>query len=95
MSNHVNFSKFHFYISSYEERKRSLETVALRHKDSNTFEDFTARIFNPIPFQSTNISASGSTITTQSGNHAPLTAALGLDHHRQSTKSNTTAIIFV
>lgn len=33
---------------SYEERKRSLDTIASRHKDSNTFEEFTSRVYSPL-----------------------------------------------
>lgn len=64
-----------WYSFSYEERKRSLETVSSRHKESNTFEDFTARIFNPIQLPNTNISTSNSV------------AAALIDHHRGSVKS--------
>lgn len=40
--------RFFFFSFSYEERKRSLDTVAARHKDSNTFEDFTSRVYSPL-----------------------------------------------
>lgn len=40
----INISLFF----SYEERKRSLDTIASRHKDSNTFEDFTSRVYSPL-----------------------------------------------
>lgn len=73
-------NNLHFNIFfSYEERKRSLESVALRHKDSNTYEEFAARIYNPISSMQSNILLSGS-------NNAPLASAL-LDHQRSSGKS--------
>ncbi|XP_065085904.1 probable Rho GTPase-activating protein CG5521 isoform X2 [Ochlerotatus camptorhynchus] len=70
------------YQQYYEERNRSLETVAGRHKENNTFEDFTARIFSPIPSQGTvtggMIIGGGSTTGS-----APLAAAL-IDHHSRT-----------
>ncbi|XP_055546648.1 probable Rho GTPase-activating protein CG5521 isoform X2 [Wyeomyia smithii] len=71
------------YQQYYEERNRSLETVAMRHRESNTFEDFTARIFSPIPPKNTvtggaNVSSPGIT------GGAPLAAAL-IDHHSRTT----------
>lgn len=66
---------------SYEERKRSLDTVASRHKDSNTYEEFAARIYNPI--SSTMQSNAGLSASTH---NAPLASAL-LDHQRSSGKS--------
>ncbi|XP_055321595.1 probable Rho GTPase-activating protein CG5521 isoform X1 [Sitodiplosis mosellana] len=41
-------SSLPFYQQFYEERKRSLDTIASRHKDSNTFEDFTSRVYSPL-----------------------------------------------
>lgn len=67
---------FHF---SYEERKRSLESVAVRHKDSNTYEEFAARVYNPIASMHSNMLLSNT-------NNAPLASAL-LDHQRSSGKS--------
>lgn len=57
-----------------------METISTRHKENSTFEEFAARIFNPIQPQST---SSSNVITTAA---APLASAL-IDHHRSSTKS--------
>uniref|UniRef100_A0AAG5CY21 Rap-GAP domain-containing protein n=1 Tax=Anopheles atroparvus TaxID=41427 RepID=A0AAG5CY21_ANOAO len=46
-------SSLPLYQQYYEERNRSIDTVALRHRENSTFEDFTARIFSPIAPQST------------------------------------------
>ncbi|XP_058130699.1 probable Rho GTPase-activating protein CG5521 isoform X3 [Anopheles coustani] len=45
-------SSLPLYQQYYEERNRSIDTVALRHRENSTFEDFTARIFSPIASQS-------------------------------------------
>lgn len=78
------------YQQYYEERNRSLDTVATRHRESNTFEDFTARIFSPMPPQCTVTGGTAGTGTTGSGSSGappPLAAAL-LDHHsRTSSKT--------
>lgn len=81
--------------NSYEERKRSLETVAGRHKDSNTFEEFAARIYSPIPLASSTTALGGSITTTTTTTTLvtaapPLAAALIDHHHRSSTKSAVT-----
>uniref|UniRef100_A0A8D8AP22 Probable Rho GTPase-activating protein CG5521 n=1 Tax=Culex pipiens TaxID=7175 RepID=A0A8D8AP22_CULPI len=74
------------YQQYYEERNRSLETVSMRHKESNTFEDFTARIFSPIPPQGTVTAGGGNPAGSTTGS-APLAAAL-IDHHsRTSSKT--------
>ncbi|XP_058461535.1 probable Rho GTPase-activating protein CG5521 isoform X1 [Malaya genurostris] len=78
------------YQHYYEERNRSLDTVAMRHKESNTFEDFTARIFSPIPPQATvtgGVSGGPGATSGLSNAGAPLAAAL-IDHHsRTSSKT--------
>lgn len=79
---------------SYEERNRSMDTVATRHKENNTLEDFIARIFSPIPPQGTVtggvagvIGGSSGAAVASSGANAPLAAAL-IDHHsRTASKS--------
>uniref|UniRef100_A0A182N5Q8 Rap-GAP domain-containing protein n=1 Tax=Anopheles dirus TaxID=7168 RepID=A0A182N5Q8_9DIPT len=79
-------SSLPLYQQYYEERNRSIDTVALRHRENSTFEDFTARIFSPMaPQNGSRVSGSGSAVgssmasgTTASA--APLAAAL-LDHH--------------
>ncbi|XP_055594870.1 probable Rho GTPase-activating protein CG5521 isoform X2 [Uranotaenia lowii] len=81
------------YQQYYEERNRSLDTVSTRHKESNTFEDFTARIFSPIPPQGT-VSA-GHSGSNASGSGAPggpvvappLAAALIDQHSRTVSKT--------
>lgn len=35
-------------LCSYEERAKSLETVIRNHKDSTTFEEFTAQVYSPV-----------------------------------------------
>lgn len=61
----------------------------MRHKENNTFEDFTARIFSPIPPQGT-VTGGGMALGGAGGSaalNAPLAAAL-IDHHsRTSSKS--------
>uniref|UniRef100_A0A182QFZ2 Rap-GAP domain-containing protein n=1 Tax=Anopheles farauti TaxID=69004 RepID=A0A182QFZ2_9DIPT len=79
-------SSLPLYQQYYEERNRSIDTVALRHRENSTFEDFTARIFSPIAPQNGNKlggsgSAVGSSMTSgATASAAPLAAAL-LDHH--------------
>lgn len=51
-------------ICSYEERKRSLDTVATRHKESSTFEDFMARVYNPLPATNTITTSASSLLAT-------------------------------
>ena len=54
--------------SSYEERNRSLDIVASRHKESNTFEEFTSRVYAPM---SRDLGIIGSTIGGMtSGSHS-------------------------
>ncbi|KAL9899872.1 putative Rho GTPase-activating protein CG5521 isoform 1-T1 [Glossina fuscipes fuscipes] len=67
------------YQQYYEERNRSLDSVSSRYKESTTFEDFANRIYNPMPV---------STYATlrDSGNNAPLAAALIDSHQRSSVK---------
>jgi hypothetical protein len=72
------------FFSSYEERNRSLGTVASRHKENTTFEDFIARVFSPIGTSNSTITTT-TTTTVLSQTHAPLASAL-IDH-RSSTKS--------
>ncbi|XP_055618847.1 probable Rho GTPase-activating protein CG5521 isoform X2 [Toxorhynchites rutilus septentrionalis] len=81
------------YQQYYEERNRSMDTVATRHKENSTLEDFIARIFSPIPPQGTVsggtvgvIGGSSGTTVATSGVNAPLAAAL-IDHHRTSSKT--------
>lgn len=62
---------------SYEERKRSLDTISSRHKDNNTFEDFTARIYHPLP--------AGNTITAHS--NSSLASAMIDNSYRNQSKS--------
>lgn len=59
-----------------------MEAVSSRHKESSTYEDFAARVFSPIP--------SNTTVTTTNAGSAgaPLAAALIDHHHRSSIKSN-------
>lgn len=78
-----------FCFCSYEERKRSLETVASRHKDSTTYEEFSARIYSPIPLPNS------STSLAHGSGHvgAPLASALIDHHHRNSTKSKWCATV--
>lgn len=74
------------YSNSYEERNRSLETVASRHKESKTFEDFIAKIYSPIT--SLHIIAA----ITSSVTSSTITAAALIDqtpHHRSSVKNTT------
>ncbi|XP_062564047.1 probable Rho GTPase-activating protein CG5521 isoform X2 [Armigeres subalbatus] len=73
------------YQQYYEERNRSLDTVAMRHKENNTFEDFTARIFSPIPSNGT-VTGSGGSTGGSAALNAPLAAAL-IDHSRTSSKT--------
>lgn len=61
-----------------------METISTRHKENSTFEEFAARIFNPIQPQSS--TSSSNIITTAAAAAAPLASAL-IDHHRSSTKS--------
>uniref|UniRef100_A0A182PPZ3 Rap-GAP domain-containing protein n=1 Tax=Anopheles epiroticus TaxID=199890 RepID=A0A182PPZ3_9DIPT len=84
-------SSLPLYQQYYEERNRSIDTVALRHRENSTFEDFTARIFCPIAPQTkvggtggvvggAGASAAGSSIASGTNAPAPLAAAL-IDHH--------------
>ncbi|XP_055680248.1 probable Rho GTPase-activating protein CG5521 isoform X2 [Lutzomyia longipalpis] len=74
-------TSLNFYQQFYEERHRSLETVASRHKESTTFEEFAGRVFSPI--QSSTVPT-----TNTSGNPggAPLAAAL-IDHQKIASKN--------
>ncbi|XP_053681027.1 probable Rho GTPase-activating protein CG5521 [Anopheles nili] len=79
-------SSLSLYQQYYEERNRSIDTVALRHRENSTFEEFTARIFSPIAPQSTKPGAGGpgglggTSIAAGTNAPAPLAAAL-IDHH--------------
>uniref|UniRef100_A0A182SQM4 Rap-GAP domain-containing protein n=1 Tax=Anopheles maculatus TaxID=74869 RepID=A0A182SQM4_9DIPT len=87
-------SSLPLYQQYYEERNRSIDTVALRHRENSTFEDFTARIFCPIAQQNGSSAgggskvggsvgagtAAGSSIAAGTNATAPLAAAL-IDHH--------------
>ncbi|XP_052902711.1 probable Rho GTPase-activating protein CG5521 [Anopheles moucheti] len=80
-------SSLPLYQQYYEERNRSIDTVALRHRENSTFEDFTARIFCPIAQQNggkvgggPSGTAGGSSIAAGTNAPAPLAAAL-IDHH--------------
>ncbi|XP_058057907.1 probable Rho GTPase-activating protein CG5521 [Anopheles bellator] len=75
-------SSLSLYQQYYEERNRSLETVAQRHRENTTFEDFTARVFSPIaPHSTVGVGAgSGGPLTSGTNASAPLAAAL-IDHH--------------
>ncbi|XP_050067875.1 probable Rho GTPase-activating protein CG5521 [Anopheles maculipalpis] len=82
-------SSLPLYQQYYEERNRSIDTVALRHRENSTFEDFTARIFCPIAQHSNGTgkvgassagTAAGSSIALGTNASAPLAAAL-IDHH--------------
>ncbi|XP_061497090.1 probable Rho GTPase-activating protein CG5521 isoform X1 [Anopheles gambiae] len=85
-------SSLPLYQQYYEERNRSIDTVALRHRENSTFEDFTARIFCPIAPQTggkfgggigggaSAAAAAGSSIASGTNAAAPLAAAL-IDHH--------------
>uniref|UniRef100_A0A182W1K5 Rap-GAP domain-containing protein n=1 Tax=Anopheles minimus TaxID=112268 RepID=A0A182W1K5_9DIPT len=79
-------SSLSLYQQYYEERNRSIDTVALRHRENSTFEDFTARIFCPIAQQSGGKAGGGSggtvgsSIASGTNAPAPLAAAL-IDHH--------------
>lgn len=58
-----------------------METVASRHKESTTFEEFAGRVFSPI--QSSIVTTTG--VAGNPGG-APLAAAL-IDHQRIASKS--------
>ncbi|XP_053669364.1 probable Rho GTPase-activating protein CG5521 [Anopheles marshallii] len=80
-------SSLPLYQQYYEERNRSIDTVALRHRENSTFEDFTARIFCPIAQHNggkvgggPSGTAGGSSIAAGTNAPAPLAAAL-IDHH--------------
>ncbi|XP_049278160.1 probable Rho GTPase-activating protein CG5521 [Anopheles funestus] len=79
-------SSLSLYQQYYEERNRSIDTVALRHRENSTFEDFTARIFCPIAQQSGGkvgggpSGTAGASIAAGTNAPAPLAAAL-IDHH--------------
>lgn len=81
-------------FSSYEERNRSLDIVSSRHKESNTFEEFTSRVYAPISRNlgiiGSNLghgaSGSGSnSVGSVSGGSSQLAAALIDHHHHQSS----------
>ncbi|XP_043685130.1 ral GTPase-activating protein subunit alpha-1 isoform X1 [Vespula pensylvanica] len=87
------------YQHYYEERARSIDTVMRNHKESTTFEEFTANVYSPVqpasPFSGTS-SVSGSTTSVQSTASSNLAAAL-IDSHQgrsglrsTSTTSNDT-----
>lgn len=72
-----------FYFS-YEERNRSLEVVFSRHKEATTYEEFTSRLYCPVP------SLTNTTITSS-------TAAALIDSHklkRSTTKSKSYSFIY-
>ncbi|XP_070503032.1 probable Rho GTPase-activating protein CG5521 isoform X2 [Chironomus tepperi] len=68
-----------FYQQFYEERNRSLETVASRHKESKTFEEFMTKIYSPVM-------SSHSSVSIQSGT---ITAAALIDHHHTQHSRNS------
>uniref|UniRef100_A0A2M4A455 Putative rho gtpase-activating protein n=1 Tax=Anopheles triannulatus TaxID=58253 RepID=A0A2M4A455_9DIPT len=78
-------SSLSLYQQYYEERNRSLDTVAQRHRENSTFEEFTARVFSPIMPQGIAGGAGGAIggggpIASGTNAPAPLAAAL-IDHH--------------
>ncbi|KAI4490336.1 hypothetical protein M0802_010713 [Mischocyttarus mexicanus] len=82
------------YQHYYEERARSIDTVMRNHKESTTFEEFTANVYSPVqpasPFSGTS-SVSGSTTSVQSTASSNLAAAL-IDSHqgRSGLRSTST-----
>ncbi|CRL05977.1 CLUMA_CG018909, isoform A [Clunio marinus] len=79
-----------FYQQYYEERNRSLETVASRHKESKTFEEFISKIYCPISsIQS--IATVPSSITTTSITAAALIDQHPQQHHRSSVKNTNSS----
>lgn len=79
-------------FSSYEERNRSLDIVASRHKESTTFEEFASRLYAPMSRElgiigsSIGLMASGSNSVVGGGSvgHGSSTqlAAALLDHQK-------------
>lgn len=80
MANCLNYFPY-----SYEERNRSLDIVASRHKESNTFEEFTSRVYAPMSRDlgiiGSNIGMGGSNSVMGSSTSTQLAAAL-LDHQK-------------
>ncbi|XP_069689068.1 probable Rho GTPase-activating protein CG5521 isoform X3 [Periplaneta americana] len=81
-----------FYQNYYEERAKSLETVVRNHKDSTTFEEFTAQVYSPVqtlsPFCPGPTRSSGTSLSSRSpepsctsASSSTLAAAL-LDSHQ-------------
>ncbi|XP_076766885.1 putative Rho GTPase-activating protein CG5521 isoform X2 [Xylocopa sonorina] len=83
------------YQHYYEERARSIDTVMRNHKESTTFEEFTANVYSPVqppsPFSGAS-SVSGSTTSVQSTASSNLAAAL-IDSHqgRSGLRSSSAA----
>ncbi|XP_034941098.1 probable Rho GTPase-activating protein CG5521 isoform X3 [Chelonus insularis] len=86
-------STLSLYQHYYEERARSIDIVMRNHKESTTFEEFTANVYSPIqptsPFSGAS-SVTGSITSVQSNASSNLAAAL-LDSHqgRPSLRSST------
>ncbi|XP_015178189.1 PREDICTED: probable Rho GTPase-activating protein CG5521 isoform X3 [Polistes dominula] len=82
------------YQHYYEERARSIDTVMRNHKESTTFEEFTANVYSPVqpasPFSGTS-SVSGSTTSVQSTASSNLAAALIDSHQGRSGLRSTSA----
>ncbi|KAG7202596.1 hypothetical protein KM043_009788 [Ampulex compressa] len=82
------------YQHYYEERARSIDTVMRNHKESTTFEEFTANVYSPVqppsPFSSAS-SVSGSTTSVQSTASSNLAAALIDSHQGRSGLRSTSA----
>ncbi|XP_066154941.1 probable Rho GTPase-activating protein CG5521 isoform X2 [Euwallacea fornicatus] len=78
---------YQFYQQYYEERSRSLETVVTKHKLSSTFEEFIAKVYNPLPMGGSRGSCADSSHGSNSS--SLLTAAL-LDSsaHHKLTRSD-------
>ncbi|XP_066587129.1 probable Rho GTPase-activating protein CG5521 isoform X2 [Prorops nasuta] len=72
------------YQHYYEERARSIDIVMRNHKESTTFEEFTANVYSPVqpasPFSGAS-SVSGSTTSVQSTASSNLAAVL-IDSHQ-------------
>lgn len=76
-------------LFSYEERNRSLEIVSSRHKESNTFEEFTSRVYAPISRglgiigSHVSVLPSGGISSVGSVGHGSQLAAALIDHQKQ------------
>ena len=44
----ISTYNFNFFIYSYEERARSIDTIMRNHKEATTFEEFAANVYSPV-----------------------------------------------